>query len=296
MNRFLQFLRRHPIINLDVAAAFFLVTALFHDIVNNRIQDLIVRVGGDSNSRFATWNHLVTRIAVPVTAVLVVALAVVLWRQRRVALGVLWVVTLAMAAAAYTWLFSVNSEFIHFVQYAILAVLLFPRFGRLGETVAVCSLFGIVDEGWQYFGLHSNWGTYYDVNDVVFNAIGAGLGAMLVLTFAARTVADGSCRSARKFAPGYWAFSRAFIVLGVGVLAGKIAVHRPATGEKVWLALRRCGLPTSFWGNPSWGKPFHEMQVLEGVVIVIALVLLFVVVDRFAQRVDGAGGESQNIT
>ena len=80
---------------------------------------------------------------------------------------------------AYRGLFAVNSEAIHFVQYGILALLLIPLVRRCGETIVLVTLLGILDEAYQYWVLHGDWGVYYDFNDVVLNLLGAAMGVLV---------------------------------------------------------------------------------------------------------------------
>ena len=64
-------------------------------------------------------------------------------------------------------------------------------------------LLGAVDEGYQYWILHRDWGIYFDFNDVVINALGAGLGVVFLLATTDRstlsvappaaTLRPGSC-------------------------------------------------------------------------------------------------------
>lgn len=73
----------------------------------------------------------------------------------------------------------VHSEIIHFPQYAILALLLFPIIKNLPETLFLTIVLGLIDECYQYFVLAPQKTAYLDFNDMWLNALGGGLGILL---------------------------------------------------------------------------------------------------------------------
>ena len=99
------------------------------------------------------------------------------WRLR-------WLVLMLTALLAHSVLVVNHVEAIHFVQYAFLAVLLNAGLRRPWWSAAVVTLMGVGDEVWQYAVLYADHparGTaiYLDGNDMVLDAIGAAMGAML---------------------------------------------------------------------------------------------------------------------
>ena len=98
--------------------------------------------------------------------------------KRYLALGYLFL-AITLTAACVPWLIVVNSEMIHFAQYALLGVLLFPLVRSYWLTVVVGTLLGAIDEGIQYWvwtpDMH-----YFDFNDVLFNLLGTVLGVLLI--------------------------------------------------------------------------------------------------------------------
>lgn len=80
---------------------------------------------------------------------------------------------------SFNLLFVVNIEAIHFIQYALLAILLFPLVRSYPITLAWIVLLGLLDEAYQYFYLFPEY-KYLDWNDIVIDQIGGGVGLLVV--------------------------------------------------------------------------------------------------------------------
>lgn len=80
-------------------------------------------------------------------------------------------------------LFFVSSiEVIHFIQYAILSLLLMSIFKDFSLSFFVSMLLGILDEIYQYFVLYAGQpDVYLDYNDMVLNNHGAIMGIIIYL-------------------------------------------------------------------------------------------------------------------
>src|SRR5579885_490887 len=98
--------------------------------------------------------------------------------ERRM-LGGFWLLTLALVVPPWRLLNAHNTELVHYPQYmvegaAILALTLSPV-----ETLCWIALFGGLDEDFQYWILHGNWGIPYDFNDIYMDLLGGALGAVV---------------------------------------------------------------------------------------------------------------------
>ena len=87
--------------------------------------------------------------------------------------------TLLLMLFSVKILLVVHSEIIHFPQYALIALLLFPLVRNLPETFFLTVVLGLVDECYQYFVLAPNKTAYLDFNDIWLNTLGGGLGILL---------------------------------------------------------------------------------------------------------------------
>lgn len=271
MSRLLHYLMLRPRRAAALAAGYAAATTLSHDVgqaVVFWLQDL-----------FGARLWLPAMLALSATLGLLLAGTAIrrTWgRSDRAVIAGYAALTCALASAGYLTLMMVSNECIHFLQYAILAMLIFPVTRRYGETVAWCILIGAIDEGYQYFALHAHWSIYYDFNDVVLNAIGAGLGVVLVRALAPVDT-PGPAFTARR--PGYLALATLLTASLSLALAGYLTVNPPADVGRGAIVLRRSGPPAGSWTPTTFGKGFHELLPLEGTGILLALLLLYVGLD-----------------
>ena len=94
--------------------------------------------------------------------------------------------TLALIVYCINVLMVVNVEIIHYVQYAIFAFLIFPLFQNYQVTLFYATIFGAIDEAYQYLVLAWEKANYYDFNDVFIDMIGVTLGLILIRAYGIR--------------------------------------------------------------------------------------------------------------
>ena len=91
------------------------------------------------------------------------------------------VVITVLSVAAQQWLLVANIELIHFPQYALLAAVLLmcgvsAPMAFVGSTAA-----GVFDEAYQHLVIYAGrTDTYFDINDIVLNALGAAWAVVLL--------------------------------------------------------------------------------------------------------------------
>jgi len=120
------------------------------------------------------------------SALLAIAVLVVTWRRRQALPVSFWPTTLGLVllgVLAQQLLLVASIENIHYPQYALLALLLGRGGLPLETSWLVATGLGIVDEGYQYLVLRTGTPSYLDWNDIVLNAIGAGLGVVAVVWY-----------------------------------------------------------------------------------------------------------------
>ena len=121
-------------------------------------------------------------------AIGVATLAALWWctPQRRpvVRSGLIGVVVAMFVARAFLLLNAIEN--IHYPQYALL-VLVFARAGLSLEACWLVSVgLGVIDEGYQHIVLPRGTPQYLDANDIIFNAIGALIGVVMILAWSDR--------------------------------------------------------------------------------------------------------------
>ncbi|MCP4590380.1 MAG: hypothetical protein GY842_06535 [bacterium] len=266
-----------------LVGVFYIPAMTLHDVGN----DLAYQIQGERAT--SHWNLIVASFCVAVFVCVGVLLVLHLKDHPRRADAVLFgVMTTGLAVAAHRLLFMINTESMHYAQYAILAVLLFPLTWRFGETVLLATLLGMVDEGYQYFHLHGDWGTYYDFNDTILNLIGAGFGVVMVHALVGRAMGgprlSGYSANRMLRAPVFVVSIGALVVGILSYFVGLLWVCPTAETPSWAVVLRRGGPSPDFWIHTAWGKSYHEVQPLEGTVALVLLAAVYYALDYRARR------------
>lgn len=222
-----------------------------------------------------------------------IALSIVLFARLREhparrLLAILWIVTLALIVATWRWLTANNTELVHYPQYmvegiAILALTLSPV-----EALAWATLFGGIDECFQYWYLHGTWGIPYDFNDVYMDVLGGALGVLFAAAFLnchpARSESPGAFLSRLARKPGV-AVIVAIVVAGVALWAtGRMLPFKDDSNPHYWFALSRIR-PQGFWFfDETWGPhTFHGLLPMEGPLLILTTLALYATLDRRIQ-------------
>ncbi len=184
------------------------------------------------------------------------------------------VVVLLLAALTTGGTLMVNSvEHIHYLQYAILVLLIVPATGSVFPAVMIAVLVGIADEWYQYDFLHE-WQAYLDFNDVVLNTIGAVLGGLI--SKISLDCSHGSIGRAHSWFrhPVAWTliwiglFLVVATLFGVGILGpwaetGMFTLHKSVRPEHIAFRPR--------WINTGWGNHWFQLEYWEAIGIVFVL-------------------------
>jgi len=162
----------------------------------------------------------------------------------------------------------VNVEIIHFLQYAILAILLFQVLGSYFATFWWGTVLGFIDELYQYIILSPN-SDYFDFNDVFLDQIGLLLGMIMLYLYKQRE------KTETVFLARTSALVGLTLSLAVGLLAmyynGSISVM-PSEGATFEMIHKH--IP-GFWRTIPPNETFHVMGPLEGI-ITIGLMFLII--------------------
>lgn len=178
-----------------------------------------------------------------------------------------FVVNTLLAVLVVNLLFVINIEVIHFPQYAMFAILIYPLIGNYTATLVWSILGGMLDEAYQYFYLAPKDTSYYDLNDVVTNLIGAVFGLLILAVFRVKEYSSFRLKS-----------SSIWIGLGL-LLAAVIIAHLTGmlsiypSDERPYHILREW--PPGFWSKVSPDVTFHVMRPIEGLVITILLTVFY---------------------
>jgi hypothetical protein len=224
---------------------------------------------------FYSVEHAVNIITIVVLAGVVLTAVKVARIHKRAAFEHLafWSALVVLMFFANRYLIVNNAERIHFLQYAILAVLL--GFSLRSEVLIffVTSFAGFVDEFLQ-FAMNPVVTNYLDFNDIVLNILGAALGVAFLLAFRRPALVDQTTYE-RRFklvflgSMGFLAFAVfvAFVLGRVVMLAEHVqqrSVFDVVNGKLSFImSFER---HDQFWQKSYFGKVFHVLSPLEGLV------------------------------
>ncbi len=256
--------RRNASVNVVVVLCYFLLSVLPHAIVGKQVERLFSRM-----SRAAFDG---TMVAVG----LVVAVGLLLnlhqhysrlpYPDRKI-IGFYTLSTAILIVIACNVLMVINVEIIHFPQYMVLAVLLFPLIGHYWPCLFWCMLLGTVDESYQYFYLTSGRPDYFDFNDIILDTLGAASGLLLLRIVKVRE----SAKTGRAWQASVFV-AVSVISLAIGVLVELNCLHLypcPSAGPEAVVLMKT--VPEGFWSQPDNGKVFHIVRPLEGLLICLIL-------------------------
>jgi len=265
MSRLLNYLSTHKTVNLILLSIYYLLAVLPHEQVGVFIAKNIMKPLGRK-----AYDQLMLQIA---AAGLLFYAVLVIWNivKKPSQYPTLFYLVSNVTFAVCSWyaLFVLNIEAIHFLQYALLALLLFPLSRSYNITLFWCTILGAIDEAYQYFYLAPNRTNYYDFNDVILDLIGAAFGLILIRSF------NPSIAKFKTWFNKPIAFTSLGIGLMVGLLhlLGKLRFYTD-TSVEAWFTLVK-KTPGSFWSEVPPKITFHIVEPLEGLVLIVLLLLFF---------------------
>ncbi len=187
--------------------------------------------------------------------------------------------TSLLIALHYKFLFEMNIEVVHVLEFTLLSVLLFPLLGSFGASVAFTLPFIFVNEWYQYVVLYPGYIQYIEFNDIVIDLLGCGM-AMIVLWIAGvKPVSQPLYKKPEII------FLAVVNVLIVVLLATCVLTFYPDNKcENTFLVLNQLQNPHMFWQTHVYGAVYHVMKPLEGLVIVNGVCVFFSFMSFVAQK------------
>jgi hypothetical protein len=187
--------------------------------------------------------------------------------EPNVFLAIGWIMTGIMVCLSHIVLMSVHTEAVHFLQFGLLAPIVFLATKRVPLTLALVTIAGLADEAYQYWFLYANWGIYLDWNDVVLNAIAGGLGLLALETIRPASIRYTDSVSGR--ADLFTVFLLAGLI-GGGALVGLVALHPDASSSSAVILLDRTVPREVFWQRAWWsGKFYHQLSAWNALFLIL---------------------------
>ncbi|MEM1122616.1 MAG: VanZ family protein [Bacteroidota bacterium] len=258
-----NWLNQHKWLNAFLFIIYYLIAVLPHEIFGAWIAKTFDEPYGRD-----TYNLMVLAAGV----IGLVGYLTLLWRGAkqlptgRPQLWISFAATLLLILLCFNTILVVNVEIIHFVQYALLALLLFPLLNNYRDTLFFAMLLGAIDEAYQYLYLAPN-NNYFDFNDVIIDLIGAALGLLLLW---ASGIRNSSTNQKWYKTPTFIGLMALVALTIIGFWMDFIAVYPIETGAYAPVQLIK-KIQEGFWTIIHPNVKFHVVQPLEGLLILGAL-------------------------
>ncbi len=271
MNKYVQWMAQHRVYNIMVLICYFVAVVLPHKKFGTFLNGTVVRGLGIDN-RTAEGRQEYNFYALSIALVLLVSLLYVFIKNSiglkdRMTIWGFMILNVILAALIIECLFVVNIEFVHFPQYAVFAILLFPLIGNYRSTMVWTTLAGMIDEAYQYFYLAPMDTSHYDFNDVLTNLVGAVFGLLLLRSM---SVAEHSKFKLWKSTFWYGIAGIALIVCSFH-MADILSIY-PSEDHQYHI-LRE--MPTEFWSKIPPSVTYHVVRPIEGIVLTCLLWIIF---------------------
>jgi len=267
MTRVLSWLREHRFAHIVAIITYYILVVAPHKKFGTFINKSVTGTFGlkiSSVEGRAQYNLVVISLACGLLALVAFFLfrRLVSHPERR-KLSFYFLTNVLLAALVINLLFVINIEFVHFPQYAIFAILIFPLIGNYRATLVWATIGGMIDEAYQYFYLAPKDTSYYDMNDVVTNLIGAVFGLLILAVYQIKEHTPFRLRTSTIWV-GLGGVAAAVTIAHLcGILSIYPSDDRPYHILREW--------PPGFWSTVNPDVTFHVIRPIEGVIITVLL-------------------------
>jgi len=224
------------------------------------------------------YNHLVALLVA--LAPLVVGALVYRALKRKMKpdpRGLFFLVLVLSGLVVHFFVFTeMNIEFIHAMEFGVLAALIYPLVGRFGAAIVGALPVMLVDEWYQYKVLF-DYVEYFDFNDILLDLLGAGLFLSLL-----RVLGVGSEEQATHLLKRSELYVLGLIVLLTTVfLSTNVMVcYSSDVTNNTWLILNDINAEYGFWRvHPLIGSTYHVLEPMAGMITVFGVCVAYFFMD-----------------
>lgn len=262
---------------LIVLLIYFVACLLLHEEAEKPFEWFVKNYG---NARLS----LVLNIFFLITAAVMLFMVIKRVANKIIPNSLKWmgILVAILSYASYYYLMPYKSEGIHFLQYAIMGFLSFQIMKNAWVALNFSYLLGILDEGFQFIIGNS---LYFDFNDILLNFFGSAIGILCILYFQKTPPVEEL--NPYQFVNWctylmVWGFMTTLIML---YLLGILCIH-PDDGCS--LALHK--LDRGRWSNnfidcTHWGKCWHRVKAVEGMILTSIIPLPILKLVHFRSRI-----------
>jgi len=260
--------------NIGLVIVYYLLVVLPHEKVGQFLAKTLDEPLGRTK-----YNQLVLSLTIlgGIGYLVLIALGVNNYPKRLKTVLIYLTTTFLFIFVAIKILIVVNIEMIHFVQYGLLTLLLFPLFSSFRITLFFAILLGVLDEAYQYWILTPLSTDYYDFNDVIINLLGAALG--LILLYAIGHQVKSKIFEWHQSPINITTFLLSLILL-IFFSNGVLGIY-PTDGQIQPPLLLIRNIQPNFWTVAEPNIQFHVLRPFWGTLIGILLFLFYKRIDIF---------------
>jgi len=203
-------------------------------------------------------------------------------QPERGKLAAFWILTIGLIWGTWRAFTANNVELVHYPQYfpegiALVALTLSPA-----ESLAWITIFGGLDECFQYWHLMGDKLVPFDFNDVYMDLLGGAAGVLFAMAFL----------RCKPRPPGSWSTGKMFFrpgivaILGIAFTGlalwcvGLMQLYQDPS-RHYWFALSRMKT-TAYWVVVGANGPhrYHTLSPIEGPILILATIALYGMLDR----------------
>jgi hypothetical protein len=180
---------------------------------------------------------------------------------------------LLLLVVHHNFLFEMNIEVIHAMQFAVLGFLLFPFTQRFGAAIAMGIPIMMLDEWYQYRVLYPDYVQYFDFNDILMDILGCALlfCGMWIVGVRTKPVPQPIYRR-----PEIILMSALSVAILGAMFTCTIAFFPENECLNTWLVLNKLPNPIIFWqAHPFTGRIYHAIPPMEGMAVILGISLFF---------------------
>lgn len=273
----LNWLKQHKTVNISLVIIYGISLIFLHDFFVG------LSVNAMNSLSLPVYNKVVLAVSIYGGIALFVSLMYMLYKtneNRRFKLFFL-LITSVLIALHYKFLFEMNIEVVHVLEFTLLAVLLFPLTGSFGASVIFTLPFIFVNEWYQYVVLYPTYIHYYEFNDIVIDLLGCGM-AMIFLWIAGAKPNKNSVSFFKQ--PGIVFLILINLIVVVLLATCVFAFYSGDKCENTFLVLNQLPNPHFFWQTHVFGAVYHVMKPVEGLVAINLVCLFFSFTDYAAHN------------
>jgi len=271
MNKLIQWFSAHKTAAIITSLIYFALVIFPHEWVGVNVTSLFSSMSRAQFDSIILVGSLILLICV------FLFIAKILWRHRdRTLLITYFALTLLLIWLTNSFLFVINIESVHYIQYAIGSLLIFGIIGHYFSTLFICFLIALFDEAYQYFYLSPHRTDYFDINDIITDFLGAAFGLLILKTFSIREWGNAS----KKMLNGFVIPLVLVLALLLFALSTNFLSIYPSDDK--YMLVRE--MQEGFWSKVPPKVTYHVVGPAEGSLILPALFLLYFFVFRSKKK------------